>query len=157
MNARKRVPALLSRARTASALAIATVGGSVLVPGFTGEAEARSASARALQIAASKKGSPYQYGAAGPYRFDCSGLTHYSFGKVGKRLPRTAAGQYNHTRHVRAASRQPGDLVFFHSGGRVYHVGIYAGTGRVWHSPKSGEVVRKERIWTRSVLYGRVR
>ncbi len=112
---------------------------------------------KAVQIAASKKGSPYKYGAAGPRRFDCSGLTLYSFKRAGKKLPRTAAAQYNKTRHVRANNRKYGDLVFFHSGRNVYHVGIYAGKGRIWHSPKPGSKVRLEKIWTRSVWYGRVR
>ncbi|MEU6355845.1 carboxymuconolactone decarboxylase family protein, partial [Streptomyces sp. NPDC047072] len=35
---------------------------------------------RALNaMAVAKKGSPYRYGAVGPKRFDCSGLTQYSF------------------------------------------------------------------------------
>jgi cell wall-associated NlpC family hydrolase len=108
-------------------------------------------------VAASKQGSPYRWGAVGPGSFDCSGLTVYSFGKAGKELPRTAAQQYNRTKHVSANSRKPGDLVFFHWGSNVYHVGIYAGKGRIWHSPKTGEVVRLEKIWTSSVWYGRVR
>lgn len=70
--------------------------------------------------------------------------------------PRTAQQQYNRTRHISASKRQRGDLVFFHSGSSVYHVGIYAGSGKIWHSPKTGAVVRLEKIWTRSVLYGRV-
>ncbi|MFF3537782.1 NlpC/P60 family protein, partial [Streptomyces sp. NPDC002466] len=27
----------------------------------------------------------------------------------------------------------------------------------IWHSPRTGAVVRLEKIWTRSVYYGRVR
>lgn len=156
MRTHTRVPTVLSRAGAVSALALAAVGGMVLTPGATSEVEAASLSHTALRIAASKKGSPYQYGAAGPYRFDCSGLTMYSFKRAGKQLPRTAASQYNHSRRIGASSRRPGDLVFFHSGGRVYHVGIYAGSGRIWHSPKTGTVVRLEKIWTSSVRYGRV-
>ncbi|NEB71586.1 C40 family peptidase, partial [Streptomyces fulvissimus] len=57
---------------------------------------------------------------------------------------------------ISPANRRKGDLVFFHSGGNVYHVGIYAGGGRIWHSPKSGAVVRLEKIWTGNVRYGRV-
>ncbi|MEC4017616.1 C40 family peptidase [Streptomyces sp. H27-D2] len=157
MTARIHVPALFTRAGTISALTIAAVGGTALAPGFAPTAEASGHSSEALKIAASKKGSPYRYGASGPHRFDCSGLTLYSFKRVGKQLPRTAAAQYNKTRHISASHRKSGDLVFFHSGRGVYHVGIYAGRGRIWHSPKSGSVVRLERIWTRSVWYGRVR
>ena len=157
MSALNRVPSLMARAGTASALTLAAVGGSVVVPGVASEAAAASHAAKALKVAASKKGSPYRWGATGPYRFDCSGLTLYSFKKDGKKLPRTAAQQYNKTRHVSAKSRRAGDLVFFHSGRSVYHVGIYAGKGKLWHAPKTGDVVRLQKIWTSSVWYGRVK
>ncbi|AZS88624.1 C40 family peptidase [Streptomyces griseoviridis] len=156
MTALNRVPSLMVRAGTASALTIAAVGGSVVVPGVASSAAAAAPATKALQVAASKKGSPYRYGATGPGRFDCSGLTLYSFKKAGKSLPRTAAGQYNKTHHVSSKSRKAGDLVFFHSGSSVYHVGIYAGKGKIWHAPKSGDVVRLQKIWTKSVWYGRV-
>ncbi|MEV5610091.1 C40 family peptidase [Streptomyces sp. NPDC052225] len=157
MTALDRVPSLLTRAGTASVLTLAVAGAGLMVPGAAPEASAAAASTKALQVAASKKGAPYKWGAAGPHRFDCSGLTLYSFKRAGKKLPRTAAQQYNKTRHIRAASRTRGDLVFFHSGRSVYHVGIYAGKGRIWHSPKTGDVVRLQKIWTKSVWYGRVR
>ncbi|MFE9250585.1 C40 family peptidase [Streptomyces sp. NPDC007088] len=159
MSVRNRVPVLLTRAGTASALTLAAVGGTLTLPGGATEAQAATAGvhAKALKIAASKKGSPYGWGAAGPHRFDCSGLTLYSFKKAGKSLPRTAQAQYNKTRHISAGHRSKGDLVFFRSGGSVYHVGIYAGANKVWHAPKTGDVVKLERIWTRSVSYGRVR
>ncbi|MPY55804.1 C40 family peptidase [Streptomyces spongiae] len=157
MTALNRVPSLMARAGTASALTIAAVGGSIVAPGVVSDAEAASPATKALQVAASKKGSPYKWGATGPKRFDCSGLTLYSFKKAGKKLPRTAQAQYNKTKHISAKSRKAGDLVFFHSGSSVYHVGIYAGKGKIWHSPKSGEVVKREKIWTKSVWYGRVR
>ncbi|OEJ28074.1 glycoside hydrolase [Streptomyces agglomeratus] len=157
MTAHKNVPSVLSRAGAASALTLAAIGGTMLAPGAVPEAHAAAHSTKALNIAASKKGAPYKYGAAGPSRFDCSGLTLYSYKKAGKSLPRTAQSQYNKTRHISASSRKRGDLVFFHSGRSVYHVGIYAGSGKIWHSPKSGSVVKLEKIWSKSVWYGRVR
>jgi len=157
MAALNRVPSLIARAGTASALTIAAVGGSIVVPGVATDAAAATTARKALQIAASKRGSPYRWGATGPRRFDCSGLTLYSYKKAGKRLPRTAAQQYNRTRHISANNRKAGDLVFFHSGSYVYHVGIYAGKGKIWHAPKTGDVVRLQKIWTRSVWYGRVK
>ncbi|MFD4031102.1 C40 family peptidase [Streptomyces sp. NPDC058637] len=156
MTAQVHVPSLIARAGTASVLTIA-LGTTMLAPGLVDEAEAATHSTKALKIAASKKGSPYGYGATGPHRFDCSGLTLYSFKKAGKKLPRTAQQQYNKTRHLTRSQRQRGDLVFFHAGRSVYHVGIYAGAGKIWHSPKSGAVVRLEKIWSKSVWYGRVR
>lgn len=90
---------------------------------------------RALAVARSKQGDPYRWGAAGPYAFDCSGLTYYSYKRAGKTLPRVAQSQYNHTRHIGWQYRRPGDLVFIgYSSRSVYHVGIYAGywSGRSW-------------------------
>ncbi|MEU4730011.1 C40 family peptidase [Streptomyces sp. NPDC023588] len=121
-------------------------------------AQARTASPyglRAVAVAASKQGSPYAYGATGPKRFDCSGLTLYAFRQVGRRLPRTAGQQYAHTRHISRSHRAPGDLVFFPKGRTMGHVGIYAGHDRIWHAPYPGTRVRLEKIWSGSVRYGR--
>ncbi|KOG44968.1 C40 family peptidase [Streptomyces decoyicus] len=156
MTVRMHTPNLLARAGTVTALTLVTLGGTTMAPGAAGNAEAASVSVHALRVAASKGGSPYRYGAQGPHAFDCSGLTLYSFKRAGRALPRTAAAQYSRTRHISAASRRRGDLVFFYSRGGIYHVGIYAGRGRMWHAPKAGSVVRLERIWSRSVWYGRV-
>ena len=122
-------------------------------------AEAMTAQARnhVVHVAASKAGTPYRYGASGPRAFDCSGYTKWVFSKIGRHLPRTSSAQAGAVRHVSRANRHRGDLVFFRSGGHVYHVGIYAGHNRVWHSPRPGQRVKREHIWTRSVSYGRVR
>ncbi|GAA2485280.1 C40 family peptidase [Streptomyces sp. NPDC059506] len=151
------LPPLLTRAGAASAVAAAVLAGSVLVPGAAAEAEAAGVSSKALKVAASKKGSPYRWGGAGPNQFDCSGLILYAYKKAGRSLPRTAAAQYTRARHISKKSRKPGDLVFFHGRGRVYHVALYAGKDRVWHAAKPGTRVKKERLWTTSVSYGRVR
>jgi cell wall-associated NlpC family hydrolase len=112
---------------------------------------------RVMKIAASKKGTPYRYGASGPRAFDCSGYTRWVYRKVGKFLPHNSAAQARRTKHIRKIHRKRGDLVFFRSGGHVYHVGIYAGHGRIWHAPRPGRRVHRGRIWTNAVSYGRVR
>lgn len=142
------------RAGVTSVLTLAAVAGGTLLG--SGTADAATIEAKALNIAASKHGDPYRYGSAGPTRFDCSGLTYYSFKHAGKTLPRTAQAQYNKVHHISKASLRPGDLVFFHSGRSVYHVGIYAGHGKVWHAPHTGSYVKLEKIWTKSVYYGRI-
>lgn len=146
----------LSRFGAASVLTAAAVAVPSLLPQTVQQASAAGLATRALGIAASKEGAPYQWGATGPYRFDCSGLTLYSFEHAGKQLPRTAAAQYNSTMHIGEGSRRVGDLVFFHTGSSVYHVGIYAGSGNIWHAPRTGAKVRLEHIWSSSVWYGRV-
>ncbi|KRA29882.1 MULTISPECIES: C40 family peptidase [unclassified Nocardioides] len=110
---------------------------------------------RALRAAKSRAGKPYVYGATGPNAFDCSGLVQWSFRKAGKKLPRTSGAQAGATRRVSHPRR--GDLVFFTGGGGVYHVGIYAGNHTIWHASRPGSPVKRERIWTSSVFYGRVR
>jgi cell wall-associated NlpC family hydrolase len=112
---------------------------------------------RAVGIAASKAGTPYAYGAEGPGAFDCSGFTGWVWSRLGRDLPRTSAAQAGATQRIAARDARPGDLVFFTGSGGVYHVGIYAGDHAVWHAPRPGEGVQRDRIWTSSVFYGRVR
>ena len=99
---------------------------------------------------------PYARGATGPTRFDCSGLTKWTFARLGHTLTHSAAGQYRQVHHIPALYRRKGDLVFFHSGRGIYHVGIYVGNGYIWHAPFPGARVRLERLWTSSVYYGRI-
>lgn len=112
---------------------------------------------RAEAQAASRKGAPYQWGAVGPRKFDCSGLTLWSYARVGKRLPRTTTQQYRATLHVSRSQARVGDLVFFHNRSGIYHVAIYAGRNMIWHAPKPGRRVSLVPIWTSSVYFGRVR
>lgn len=120
-------------------------------------AKRRAFGARVVAKAATRRGMPYSYGANGPTRFDCSGLTQWTFKKLNRRLPHSSAAQYGRTKHIGKKARRRGDLVFFHNSGRIYHVGIYAGKNQIWHAPYSGTRVRKERIWSSNVYYGRVR
>jgi cell wall-associated NlpC family hydrolase len=113
--------------------------------------------AKAVKMAASRHGTPYRHGATGPRAFDCSGLTRWSYAKVGKKLPRTAQGQWKATQHLKKSQRRVGDLVFFFHGRHAYHVAIYAGHGNIWHAPKPGKKVKKVHLWTSRVKYGRVR
>ena len=112
---------------------------------------------RAVRLAASRAGSPYVCGAAGPWRFDCSGLVKWVYDHLGRRLPRTAGAQYGATQHVSRHAMRPGDLVFFASYGRIYHVAIYAGGGYIWAAPYPGKRVEREKLWTSDILAGRVR
>jgi cell wall-associated NlpC family hydrolase len=111
----------------------------------------------ALTWARTRKGSTYRYGAMGPHHFDCSGLTRWAYKRVGKNLPHSSAAQAHQAKRISRQNAHRGDLVFFHGGGGVYHVAIYAGHGRIWHSPYSGARVRRDKIWTSHVTFGRVR
>jgi cell wall-associated NlpC family hydrolase len=116
-----------------------------------------SRAALVLRLAAALRGRPYHYGAVGPRAFDCSGFTRYVFGHaVHRALPHSSAAQYRLSHKIAKSAIRPGDLVFFTSGGHVYHVGIYAGHGLIWHAPHTGDHVRLARISTSSWVAGRV-
>lgn len=111
-----------------------------------------------LRVARRQNGDPYAYGAAGPNRFDCSGLTQFVYRvALGKRLPHSSSAQVGRTKRITRKAARPGDLVFFHDGGGVYHVAVYAGGNRIWHAPGTGKRVTRAQIWTRSHFFGRVR
>ena len=86
-------------------------------------------------------GRPYQFAAAGPYAFDCSGLTMWAWAHAGVSLPHTAAGQMASVRRVSMSALMPGDLIFM-GYGYIHHVGIYVGGGMIIHAPHSGTVVK---------------
>lgn len=109
-----------------------------------------------LAEAAKHRGKAYRYGATGPANFDCSGYTGYVFRQVGVSLPRTSAAQRAALPRVANSDKRPGDLIFTHdAGGRVYHVGIYAGGDLMWHSPRTGDVVKLSPIFSRNYSVGR--
>lgn len=77
--------------------------------------------------------------------FDCSGFVRYVFAHaIGMQLPTNSASQFLAGLKVRRADMKPGDLVFFHTGGkrRISHVGIYISDGQFIHSPASGKSVQ---------------
>lgn len=108
----------------------------------------------AVQVAVAQKGDPYVWGYAGPDRFDCSGLLMYSFQRAGLSLPRTTSAQYAAMRHIPQSQMRRGDLMFFHSGGNIYHAAMFLGrnNGQVWllHASRSGTPVKRDPLWTSS-------
>ncbi|WP_255436822.1 C40 family peptidase [Rhodanobacter sp. PCA2] len=89
--------------------------------------------------------------------FDCSGFVRYVFAHaIGVQLPANSASQFLAGLKVKRADMKPGDLVFFHTGGRrhrVSHVGIYISNGRFIHAPTYGKSVQisslEEAYWAR--------
>jgi cell wall-associated NlpC family hydrolase len=124
--------------RAAAAAAAARASRSRGFATYNGPASGRAGVA--VREAYRKLGSPYQWGAAGPSRFDCSGLTMWVWGKAGVSLPHSSQAQYSSGRHVSRGNLQPGDLVFF--GSPIHHVGIYIGGGRMISAPHTGDVVK---------------
>ncbi|MFI7589882.1 C40 family peptidase [Spongisporangium articulatum] len=148
--------AIKSSARPASAETSAGAAGSSAGSAGTVAPGAAVNGSAVLAIAARYVGTPYLYGGTTPNGFDCSGYTGYVYRQLGVSLPRTADQQLNATRQISRADARPGDLVFFVSGGRAYHNGIYAGGNLMYDSPRSGKSVSKRDIWSADVVFTRV-
>jgi cell wall-associated NlpC family hydrolase len=113
-----------------------------------------------VTVALQYLGVPYVWGGSSPSGFDCSGLTQYCYREVGITLPRTSQSQYLAGQHIavdRLDLLQPGDLVFFGTGGdgaAVHHVGIYSGDGNFVHAPYTGATVRVDSLTDRIASRG---
>jgi cell wall-associated NlpC family hydrolase len=151
--------------RRLAGLLLATAVATSLAVGPSGASRADAAVLTTAQfttvtrVAAEQVGVRYRYGGTTPQTgFDCSGYVRYAYSRAGKVVPRTAQEQYRASTAVSRRAAHAGDLVFFHSSRTtVYHVGIYAGSGYVWHAPKPGKRVAKVKIWTTDVSFGRAR
>lgn len=139
---------------------------SAIVLGTSASAEATTAST-AIDFAKKQIGDRYsQVNPQGPNHWDCSGLVRAAYKKAGKNLPRVAQSQYDSSKvkSISSKSRRPGDLIFFGGSNSIYHVGIYVGWkykgragGWILHSPRPGQKVRIEKLWTNKVKYKRVK
>jgi cell wall-associated NlpC family hydrolase len=88
-------------------------------------------------------GTGYLWAGTAGFGFDCSGLVYSVFRLHGIELPRDSAPQATVGRLVSRDELRPGDLVFFGLNGRIHHVAIFVGEGRVLESPLVGQGVRE--------------
>lgn len=93
----------------------------------------------ALKFALQQIGDIYVWAAAGPTRWDCSGLTLRAFQKAGVSLPHHSGSQFKYGKQVAYSSLKPGDLLFF--GKPISHVSIYMGGGKMVQAPRAGKKV----------------
>jgi len=103
-------------------------------------------------------GTRYKYGGASQNGIDCSAYTgtlvHKLYGLV---LPRTSREQYEECAKLEKDDLQLGDLVFFKSGRRISHVGLYLGNGYFTHASTSIGVTIShltEEYWSRKYIGG---
>ncbi|MEJ3742481.1 NlpC/P60 family protein [Actinomycetes bacterium KLBMP 9797] len=112
------------------------------------------AAGKAVRFACNQIGKMYLWGAEGPNRYDCSGLTMAAWASAGVGLPHNAAAQRRATASVSKSNLRPGDLVFYYSD--LHHVGMYVGGGWIVHASRAGEPIRMRKIDTAPVhSYGR--
>jgi cell wall-associated NlpC family hydrolase len=105
---------------------------------------------RAIAYAKQQLGKPYLWAAAGPDRFDCSGLTMMAWGRGGKSLPHYSVAQFTQSTRVSMADAKPGDLLFWSNNGSpsgIHHVALYLGGGQFIEAPHTGANVRYNSIY----------
>jgi cell wall-associated NlpC family hydrolase len=110
-------------------LSPATASAAEAAPASSAESAPSPAAQKAVDTARAQVGKPYEYGAAGPGSYDCSGLTQYAYRAAGIELPHSSRSQSEMGTPVARANLRPGDLVFFYE--PVSHVGIYIGNGQM--------------------------
>ena len=109
----------------------------------------------ALKYALQQIGDVYVWAAAGPTRWDCSGLTMRAFQKAGVSLPHSSRVQVKYGKSVAYSNVKPGDLLFF--GKPISHVSIYMGGGKMVQAPRPGkrvEVVKLTKMFGRKPFVG---
>lgn len=89
-----------------------------------------------VNYALSFVGGPYRYGGNDPRTgVDCSGFVRYIMSNAaGVQLARSSGSQAGQGVAVSAEQMQPGDLIFYSKGGRINHVAMYIGSGKVVHA-----------------------
>ena len=114
----------------------------------------------AIYLAQGALGCPYVYGATGPEKFDCSGLTCYIFKAIGVKLERTAYNQGYDDTYQKIEGWQNlkrGDIVFFNTisdSDLSDHAGVYLGEGYFIHASSGAHKVVVSNLTTG--FYGRV-
>lgn len=105
------------------------------------------------------RGVKYRSGGLSKAGVDCSGFVHLTFRKkFGLSIPRTTRDLLGYGRKVSRRALRPGDLVFFRTGLRKRHVGIYMGEDKFIHASTSRGVMvsnMQEKYWVRSYLQSR--
>lgn len=80
-------------------------------------------------------GNPYVYGGTSLTEgTDCSGFTQGVYAHFGITTGRSSRDQAEKGREIAVSSAQPGDLLFYASGGYINHVAIYLGGGQIIHA-----------------------
>lgn len=114
----------------------------VVLPADATQAERLIAEAR------SWTGVPYKHGGTDRNGADCSGFLQQVYhNALNIELPRTTDKQRAHCAPVDRKELAPGDIVFFssrRSDGKIAHVGMYTGNGRMIHASSSRGVVEDD-------------
>ncbi len=113
-------------------------GSSTVVSPAPGSSSATVTSATRNAIVAYAKqflGNPYVYGGTSLTNgTDCSGFTMQVYAHFGIDTGRSSRDQAENGREIAISAVQPGDLLFYASGGTINHVAMYIGSGEIIHA-----------------------
>lgn len=105
--------------------------------GWTGESD------RIQNYYSRWQGTPYRLGGTDERGLDCSAFVQNLYADVyAQNLPRTTDAQMDRGYQVLPGELEPGDLVFFKTGWKTRHVGVYVGQGQFVHASTSIGVTR---------------
>lgn len=110
--------------------------------GFSPSADARSPEQQRLHTAYRDwEGTPYLYGGGDREGVDCSAFTAIVFRDyLQTDLPRTTGEQWTQGRRIARRNLAPGDLVFFKTSRKTWHVGVMLDEKWFLHASTSGGV-----------------
>ena len=87
--------------------------------------------------------------------YDCSGLVTMAWAAAGVSIPSTSGSEYSALPHVPLDAAQPGDLIFWGSGGSS-HVALYVGGGMIIDASSGSDSVVERSIWGSPIGAARV-
>ncbi len=73
---------------------------------------------------------------------DCSGFTMKVYQKFGIKLPHYSGSQPSYGKKIKKSQLQPGDLIFYGENGKINHVAIYIGNGKVVHAANKRDGIK---------------
>ena len=115
--------------------------------GSSSSSGSEGGNSKLVDLAKSKMGCKYVWGATGPNTFDCSGLMLWCHKQMGISIPRTSLEQSRSGKAVSKSDLQVGDLVFFKTtSAPVGHVGMYIGNGQFIHAPNKNKPVKVDSL-----------
>jgi cell wall-associated NlpC family hydrolase len=160
--AQSKASSLKTARQAALAAAAAGPSGSSGVPAWAGGSGASASQGDiAANWALSQLGKPYQWGGAGPARYDCSGLTMVAWAHAGVQLLHYTGYQWQEGPHVPLSQLRRGDLLFYATNtsdpSTIHHVAIYIGNGMMVNAPYTGAFIRIDRMYQPGGLIGAVR